>query len=313
MTPPAGFDKFDIKKIYLDNTDKKEQLWVMDTLPTKSKEKVGRLRVDGQAKDLGNGVYEGHVTEDDKPASFRINVYTTNPKADDVDTQLIIGKDWKKMAETGYMVGPEDFRNFEATIYYKVTKLPLPKDAPDEMSIYGRGGRHPDKDKFPDTCVATCYKGQIRTNGTTRWAKEYHHIKGGYAFFDGNPGDVGLGDSILNKLIGQKVVIYDNGNNAVRGEVWIDTDSGKDGTLDLTKQNWRLVNWMEDPGTKMPDPENDGYIKGCKATKGQPFTWAGPSVTFRIDNVIVEVQKLSVREIKPPAAPAVSRPKAKSE
>jgi hypothetical protein len=41
------------------------------------------------------------------------------------------------------------------------------------------------------------------------------------------------------------------------------------GTLDLTKQNWRLVNWVEGPGTKIPDPENDGYIKGCN-TKGGP-------------------------------------------
>lgn len=265
-----------------------------------------RVDIDGQVEDQGNGIWKGTVTHDMHPASFRIEVYTTT-KAKKIEKQLELGKDWKKMEEKGFMVDENDFKNFEATIYFKVTEI----DDDDEMSIYGRGGRHPNGG-FPDNCVSCCYKGQIRTTGVSRWAKEYHHADSpsGYIFSDGSKPKDGpkwgnpkfdLGGSILNKWIGQKMIMYNiqkEGKTLPKLQVYCDTEGGED----ITKQNWRLMNELVDDGT-LPKPDNDDFVEACNASSpSQPFTWGGPYVVFRIDNVKVLVKNASVREIIPPSS-----------
>jgi hypothetical protein len=285
------------KVIMLNPTKDNDQAWFMKDLTNDP-----RVDIDGQAEDQGNGVWKGTVTESMHPASFRIEVYTTT-KARDIKKQLELGKDWKKMEEKGYMVDEKDFTNFEATIYFKVTK---DSDDGDEMSIYGRGGRHP-KGWFPENCVSCCYKGQIRTKkGESRWAKEYHHADSpkGYIFSDGTKGGQRWGNpkfevgSIKDKWIGQKVVIYNiqkDGKKLPKMQIYCDTEGGED----ITKQNWRLMNEFVDEGT-LPIPEEDGYIEACNpSSPHQTFTWGGPYVAFRIDKVEVLVKNASVREIIP--------------
>jgi hypothetical protein len=280
---------------YPTNPDKANQSWYMEDDNLEHQE---RVVIDAKTcRTISKGVFELTPDTSKSPASARINVRTTNPKAFDEETQLKIAKDWQNMATKGYMVGPEDFRNWEATIYYKVTHI----DDKDEMSIYGRGGKHP-SGGFPGNCTSCCYKLQVRTDGTARFAKEYHHANSpdGYVFSDDNPkwGDPKFSiGSVLNKIIGMKAIVYDvklpDGKIGVKLETYVDVQSQGDRTK---KQDWKLINEVIDEGT-LPDPKDKGHIKACKAVPHQILQWGGPSVTFRIDNCTVEVQKASVREI----------------
>jgi hypothetical protein len=297
-----GTDLFGVKM--LNSTKQNGQDWFMNDLLHDE-----RVDIDGQVEDQGNGVWKGTVTQHMHPPSLRIEIYTTS-KVRDIDQQLELGKNWKKMEEKGYMVDENDFTNFEATIYFKVTEI----DKDDEMSIYGRGGRHPNAD-FPKNCVSCCYKGQINTKGVSRWAKEYHHANSpsGYIFSDGTRGKdnsvdqpwgnpkFNLGGSILNKWIGQKVVMYniqEDGKTLPKMQIYCDTEGGED----ITKQNWRLMDELVDDGN-LPKPQNVEFREECNAISDrQAFTWGGPYVVFRIDNVKVLFKNASVREITPPSS-----------
>ncbi|HYK44047.1 MAG TPA: hypothetical protein VEV83_02700, partial [Parafilimonas sp.] len=282
-----GVDSFGVKKLYADNTAKASENWTMGNMLSDS-----RIRVDGTITDKGGGEWEGHVTSSDNPASFRINVNTTNPNAMDPNTQSILGTDWRKLLAAGYMVDAKDFRNVEMTIYWKV----LSWSDSDEMSLYCRGGRH--SSGWPAGCLGMCYKGQIQKAGNSRWAKEYHHNSGstGYWFTAGHNTST-LGDR-TNVWTGQKVVVFDktvNGKPVVRMEVWKETSDETNGNP--STQNWQMINWLEDDGTNTSDPSDTGFISNCHGVSKQQFLWGGPTATFRIDNVIVRVKKASVRHI----------------
>lgn len=291
----AGADTFGVKKLYFDDTSKTAENWVLTSLTGDS-----RLRVDGSVTNLGSGVWEGHVTTSDNPASFRINVNTTNPNAMDPATQSILGTHWDQMAIKEYMVDARDFKNVEMTIYWKVTSW----SSSDEMSIYARGGRH--TDGWPAACLGPCYKGQIQKPGNSRWAKEYHHFSGsdGYVFTAGHNTST-LSDR-TNVWTGQKTVLFNktvNGKQVVRGEIWIDTA----GDSNPAAQNWQMVNWFEDSGS-FGQPSNTGYISNCHAISQQMFNWGGPTAVFRIDDVVVQVKKASVRNILPEGSTAPPGP-----
>ena len=209
----------------------------------------------------------------------------------DVNAQSILGTHWDQMAVKGYMLDSRDFRNFEMTIYWKVTSW----SDDDEMSLYGRGGRH--GSGWPEGCLGPCYKGQIQRAGNSRWAKEYHHNSGstGYVFTAGH--DTSNLSARNNVWTGQKVVVFDktvNGKKVVRMEVWKD----EAGDANPASQNWVMINYMEDAGS-WGEPSDKGYVSNCHAISQQQFLWGGPTSTFRIDSVIVQVKKASVRNILP--------------
>lgn len=293
VTPPppgdGGADVFGVKKIYPDDPAKITENWSMTDLTHDS-----RVSISGTVKDLGNGVFEGHVTTADNPASFRINVRTTNPRAFDINTQQINGFDWAKKKQLGYMIDAKDWRNCEATIYWKATQW----DADDEMSIYWRGGHHSDGWKV--ACLATDMKGQIQRAGNSRFAKEHHHFAGsdGYVFQKGNPKFTLSARE--NVWTGQKFVQFDDGQK-ITLQVWAD----ESGSEDPAKQNWKLMNEMVDDG-HFGEPKNTDYIQQCNATPQQVFLWGGPGAVFRIDNVIVQVKKASVRHISATAPATVT-------
>jgi len=283
--PPGGsaFDKFGLRKIYEDDPAKSSEDWFMSDLSNDP-----RVDLSGTVKNLGGGVFEGHVTPADHPASFRINVRNSNPKAFDINEQKKIGLDWKKKMQLGYSITetPKEFRNFEMTIAWKAQWA-----QDDEMSLYGRGMHH--SDGWPIACLATEYKGQIQRAGNSRFAKEMHHQSGsnGYVFQKGNP-QFQLSPR-ENVWTYQKFVCYDDGNN-ITLEVYAD----KSGNDDPSKLDWQLMNSIVDSG-QFGDCENKDYVAQCNGVSQQKFLWASPCVVFRIDNVIVQVKYASVRNIIP--------------
>jgi len=289
-SPPtgAGVDPFGVQKLYADDPAKPNH-WYMGSLTSDP-----MVNLSGSASNLGSGVWEGHVTTSDNPASFRINVKTKSCQSDFSDSlQAKHGEDWVLREADGYTCKPDDWRNVEMTIFWYVTQW----DAADEMSPYVRGGSH--HDGWPIACIATEYKGQIQKAGNSRFAKEFHHLSGstGYAFYSGNP-KFTLTDR-TNKWTGHKFVCYDfvratDGKKCVKMEVYAETSDETNGNP--TTQNWRLMNELVDDGTLADCPEK-GYVSNCNGIAKQVFRWGSGMSTFRIDNVIVRVKKASIRNI----------------
>jgi hypothetical protein len=289
--------------------------------------KNARTRIDAESVRYNedDGVWEGKPTSSDKPQSFRINVATTNDKAWNKNEQLNYGKNWKELAKNrGYIVGPEDFRNFEATIYWKRIgdwKHGPRCDKPDQMTIYGRGGLH-DKG-WPGGCLGCCYKGSIDYNraknlapGSSYFEKEYHHYGSSEGYSERIYQDKSMftvsqnpNDDLSDKWIGEKFLVYDtddtveDGILAVRCEIWVDKNA-EQSMKDPAKQDWELMNVFVDKGDKFP-PKDDQLanqmVKECNAiSKEQVFAWGGPIVSFRIDCTDLQVKYASIREITPP-------------
>ena len=221
------------------------------------KEKT-RTRIDAEdfKFDEQKEVWLGTPTTSDNPHSFRINVATTTSVDkkivwDDKSTLGFIQDkadkkklSWKDFIKQGFMIDENDFRNFEATIYWRVVgnkwkqygcidKVGNPK--PDQMTIYGRGSLH--GKNWPAGCLGCCYKGSLDYNnvvnnkkeiiigpGSGYFEKEYHHFEGstGYAqrilqekstfALSGNPQNL-LGTDhpadLESKWIGEKFFVYD--------------------------------------------------------------------------------------------------------
>lgn len=300
--PPIGgsVDAEGIQMLYADDPTKIQQQWFSKT--------GDKARLDGKGtrKDLGNGVIQITPDPGTHPASARVYIRTTNPKAFDEPSQMKIGTDWAKMAQLGYMLDPFDYCDAEVSGYYKITK----SSADDQFTFYWRGGAH-SHNPFPAQCVACCNKVQIEMKDVSpRAAKEYHHDKSpsGYAWNDTVKEKFDLkselGGSMVGKMLGQKMVMYNQkdaaGNvTSVVMQLWVDTASKDLATPDLSKQNWRLFVEYIDDGTNWPDPQNDAYIAECNAKKGQMITWGGPYIALRLDDNIWEMHNLSVRPILP--------------
>jgi len=298
-----SFDEIGIQKIYADTTDpiKLKQSWYSKGDWTKDK----RVVLKGSINVTPDYV-EGTPTPEMDPPSLRVNICTTNPNANNEKAQEEGAKDWQKMAERGYMVGPEDFQNFEFTEYYFIVKS---EEA--HNTHYGRGGYHGAGDP-EEQCASCCIKQMIMTEIEPRAAKEYTHIQksDGYAFLPLEPkidlkSELGS-NGLVGKLIGQKTCFYNvlDNNGKVKEvvmETYVDTGSVGLQKPDLSKQNWRLYAESRDDGSNWPQAKNQTYVEACNAiNQGMMMTWGGPVVTTRIDQTTKRIFLLSLREITPP-------------
>ena len=189
--------------------------------------------------------------------------------------------------------GQNEWRDVEITGYFKVIDVARDIDDDDddesspnaEITWYARGGRH--SDTAP--CDGTSLKGILYINGLAAWQKEIWHT-GGYTK---TRAVVDATDSILDKWIGWKVVMYNiNNNTAVKMESYIDENANN---------NWRKVTELVDSGMWYADyPDSVFYSVDCNRPKDYVITNSGPIVTFRSDNIVWQFKELSVREIHAP-------------
>lgn len=308
--PVGGVDLEGIQMLYADDRSKAAQQFFL------SREGPNHARVDGKGARKVNADGTVSITPDPgtNPASARIYIFTTTSDHS-IEKQLILGKDWNKMASMpdidginrgGWMVTNQDYRDVEATQYYKIPTI----KTDDEMTMY-LGGHHP-SGGFPDQCVSSCYKAQIQTKDcTTRSAIEWDHYNSpsNYAWWDGKQDKVDLkselGGSMAGKIIGQKYVRYneigsDGKVKAVHMELYVDTASKDLPKPDLTKQNWRLMNeWVHD-GTNWPTkPADNARESGCNAAGIKMPAFGSDSVSIRFDESPWTLYNLSVRPIVP--------------
>jgi hypothetical protein len=182
----------------------------------------------------------------------------------------------------GTPIGEQQWKNVEITGYARV--LSSDSDS-DDLDWYARGGTH--NNDVP--CEGSALKGSISVDGEVSWLKEIWHT-GGYT----RPKDTHKAtDSILNRWIGWKVVMYNIYNNkAVKMESYLDNNDDN---------HWKKVSELVDDGGWYARSSNDEfYSASCNRPKDYVITNSGPFVTFRSDNMDWDFADLSVREIRPP-------------
>jgi hypothetical protein len=210
-----------------------------------------------------------------KSTKVRMAVYTsTGYDQDDIPTL-----DHSVIASKGYMLAPNDWRNFEMTQYVKVNTSPND----DNLSPNGRGGRHTG-DGPPEGCEGSSMKGDVFFSGKVRFAKEQWHVSYVFTSLKSATG------SIEDKWVGVKFVVYnfqENGKTVVKTQLWLDKNNN--GMFVKVDENVDRGGW----GTEGTE---------CGGAPDQRITWGGPITTFRWDTATdVDFKYLSVREIAPPA------------
>jgi hypothetical protein len=264
-TPPpaAGTDKFGIKKLYPTKSGGEE--WYMNMANPQ-----GDSRFNPQNTITKNSDGSWKM----KSSKVRMGVYTSSGYS----SSKIPTIDHSKILAKGYMMAPNDWKNFEMTMYTKVNKA----GSDDNFAPYGRGGRHTGGG-YPEGCEGSAYKGDIFFSGKVRFAKEQWHVS--YVFTDYKSGT----SSIKGKWIGFKYVLYNfqlNGKTAVKMELYLDKNN--DGNFVKVDESVDKGGWGNTGGE-------------CNGAPDQIITWGGPIATFRWDTATdVDFKNLSVREIQPP-------------
>jgi hypothetical protein len=209
-----------------------------------------------------------------KSTQVRMNVYTSTG----YNSANIPTLDHSVIASKGYMLAPNDWRNFEMTQYVKVNTSP----SDDNFAPYGRGGRHTGSGP-PEGCEGSSIKGDVFFSGKVRFAKEQWHVS--YVFTSLKTAT----SSIEDKWVGIKFIVYnfvENNKIAVKTELWLDTNNN--GNFVKVDENVDRGSWGTE-GT------------ACGGTPDQIISWGGPITTFRWDTATdVDFKNLSVREIIPP-------------
>jgi len=259
----SDYDKFGIKKLY--STKSGGEQWFIDMNNPLSD---SRFNPQNTITKNSDGSWKIKSTQ------VRMNVYTSSG----YDGSKITTLDHSAIASKGYMLAPNDWKNYEMTQYVKVNTSP----SDDNLSPYGRGGRHTG-DGAPEGCEGSSMKGDVFFSGKVRFAKEQWHVS--YVFTSLKTATT----SIEDKWIGVKFVVYnfvENGKTVVKTELWLDTNNN--GNFVKVDENVDRGGW----GTQGTE---------CGGAPDQIISWGGPITTFRWDTATdVDFKYLSVREIVPP-------------
>jgi len=260
----AGTDIFGIKKLY-ETKNNGEEWYLNMNNPTSD----SRFNPQNTITRNPDGSWKMKATQ------VRMAVYTsTLYDGDDIPTL-----DHSEIAANGYMLRPNDWRNFEMTQYVKVNTSP----SDDNFSPNGRGGRHTGDGTPPVGCEGSSMKGDVFFSGKVRFAKEQWHVS--YVFTSLKTPTT----SIEDKWVGIKFIVYNfvqNNKVVVKTELWLDTNNSGN----FVKVDERVDNggW----GTEGVE---------CGGAPDQIISWGGPITTFRWDTATdVDFKNLSVREIIPP-------------
>ncbi|MGC2440945.1 MAG: LamG-like jellyroll fold domain-containing protein, partial [Nitrososphaeraceae archaeon] len=191
-----------------------------------------------------------------KSTQVRMNVYTSTG----YNSANIPTLDHSVIASKGYMLAPNDWRNFEMTQYVKVNTSP----SDDNFAPYGRGGRHTGSGP-PEGCEGSSIKGDVFFSGKVRFAKEQWHVS--YVFTSLKTAT----SSIEDKWVGIKFIVFnfvENNKIVVKTELWLDTNNN--GNFVKVDENVDRGSWGTE-GT------------ACGGTPDQIISWGGPITTFRWD------------------------------
>lgn len=210
------------------------------------------------------------------PGTTRMDVFTKSAGLlSDQQRSNFATYDYSELDRIGYWSQPSDWKNIEATGYFKVTST----SSGDGISFVSRSVRH--SNSIQDGCGGSSYHNNIRFEGTFQYKKEMWHVN--YAILP--PSKDGIG-SIMNKWVGFKGVVYNLPDGSVKLESYVDKDNNN---------QWQKVQELEDTGNWGDD------MTHCNAkTPGAAITWGSPMFIFKSTGVTYDFKNLSIREISPP-------------
>ena len=261
------------------NDPNKDQFGIMKLYPSKSNGEEWFINMDNPLSDSRFNPQNTITKNPDgswkmKSSQVRMNVYTSSG----YNSANIPTLDHSVIASKGYMLAPNDWRNFEMTQYVKVNTSP----SDDNFAPYGRGGRHTGSGA-PEGCEGSSIKGDLFFSGKDRFAKEQWHVS--YVFTSLKTAT----SSIVDKWVGIKFIVYnfvENNKIVVKTQLWLDTTNS--GNFVKVDENVDRGGW----GTEGIE---------CGGAPDQIISWGGPITTFRWDTATdVDFKNLSVREIVPP-------------
>jgi hypothetical protein len=188
----------------------------------------------------------------------------------------------------------EPWKNVEITGYARIVEqVPIegnPESATDDFDLnwLARGGEH----NTENPCEGSAYTAILDINGTVGWKKEIW-FPGGYT--DERGSEDKLKDSLLNRWVGFKAIMYNTNNNtAVKLESYVDNRN---------TNYWVKVTDLIDNSEWYARAPDDEFNSGdCGRPKNYVLTNGGSITTFRSDNLVWDFKNLSVREIQTPSA-----------
>jgi len=162
--------------------------------------------------------------------------------------------------------------NVEATGYFKFV------NGIDDVAIKLRGGHHSGNRK-PDS--ARCYIFRVQSQDENNFGKEYPHDDGnGYSHHKvDRKFDIGSRKDLKGKWIGIKGITWNEGNDKVRCECWIDLHGINDNDeFEPDRQDW--IQWYEirDEGGRFGEDNNKHKTASAWTT-----LQSNSSVQFRVD------------------------------
>lgn len=197
--------------------------------------------------------------------------------------------------------GAAPWRSVEMTMQSKVVDA----GSGTYLQMYCRGEQH--STDRTQAHHGTANKCRQRFDGRYAFIKELYHESGnsGYASMTAAV-DSGMG-SVIGKWITWKFVCYNNANNNVVLEAWV--DKGNNNWVKVTTftdiGGWsasaEFVTWMAEQQKSYPNYMPKNRDTNTVIKRNEKITWAGGFVSFRSDNTTYDFKNVSVREIQPPA------------
>ena len=243
------------------------------------------------------GVWTKYLTKDNNEFYMPSNLTKDKEKIGEYSQDINrIRRISGKKTSSNDMHFHKEILNVEATGYFKIIKNM------DDISVKLRGGHHSDKGDENES--ARCYVFRFGADGKGKnFGKEYPHKNGeGYTW---STLDVKPLDSLQNKWIGIKAITWNEGNDKVHCECYLDFDGiDQQGKFDPQKQKWKLRYDVVDEDGKFGEDNKDHKTKAAwtdlqknssiqfrvdaKNGKTMKYSYKGNDITFQL---------LSVREI----------------
>ena len=206
----------------------------------------------------------------------------------------------QEMANQGYMLRPNDWKNVELTAYLRVNHATSSShNGEAHIEFGGHGARNTNGGTvggFDSSCEATAYHSNTYLSGRVKFEKDLKHTAG-YSVGSADPQELNAVNTTEfngQNWIGIKAVIYDIGNGSVKVEQWVDDYSNNI----QPGNHWRKVLETIDNGQWGPTRGHIG--SACGGGEFQVASWGGPIALFRWDNIDdVDIKDASVREITP--------------
>jgi hypothetical protein len=246
--------------------------------------------------------HEEIFSERNSDGSWKVGKGTTRIDISTKQAGILTQEEMMKQIETwnfsvldnrGYWLYPNDFKNIEFTVIFKMLEAEKRDQA---ISVVSRSIIHDSKgegeiSEYPDAyCGGSSYHKNISADGKLQMKKEQYHAD----YLIDKPNEkIDLGN-LYNKKIGFKAIVYNLDNNSkVKLETFVDIKNEGKGPYVKVHEKIDDGKWGINSGK--------AKMNECGAiTKGAIISWGSPKMILKTNNLDFDLYDIEVREIIPP-------------